>query len=275
VAAEHLKAEFRPERSKATSVAFALAAVPAIFLPFSYLFLFVWVVVNLAPHLFSGNYPETPNNDIVFPVIVGGGYYGTLIQWPFYFLWAALSSELNWRARLLWIVVLLFFNMFAIPYFLYCKYRGTTKSVITDSIKIEWLRRYFDENAPARPEETVQADYKKSNIRMLRLLVGAIVLLSISAYWNIHLLVDNWYLRSTRDNWASLGGANLASKIFSKGEIYFYQTDATHKTNTVINTRDGYPVKAWPQTDPDSDAAFVDNFNKTMIQLIGSRKGAP
>ncbi len=274
MAAEHLKAAFRPERSKATSVAFALAAIPALFLPFSYLFLFVWVVVNIAPHIISGNYPETPNNSI-FPVIVGAGYYGTLIQWPFYFLWAALSSELNWRSRLLWIVVLFFLNMFAIPYFLYCKYRGTTKSVITDSIKIEWLRRYFDENAPARPEEMIQAEYKRSNIRMLRSLVVVTVLLFASAYWNAHLLIDNFYLRNTRDNWARLGGTNFAYKSFSKGEIYFYQTDATHKANAVINTRDGYPVKAWPQSDPESDAAFVDNFNKTMIQLIGSSKGAP
>jgi hypothetical protein len=273
MAPDSVKSEVIANRTRAASIAFGLAAIPALFLPLSYIFMCGWAVTNIIFPATSGNYTEVHPIGISI-LIVMAGYYGTLVQWPFYLLWAAFSKELNLRLKLLWVVILVLFNMFAIPYFLYCKYRGITKSAIINNIGVDWLRQFFDANSLTPLQDLQHADYKRHNIRLTWVSIIFLILLSCSIYWNLNLFMENIFLRSTRNNWAELAGSSLANKDFLKGQIGFYQIDAEHKASTVINTSDGYPVKAWPKISNgylNSDSQFIDNYNKTMSQLIKSK----
>ena len=100
------------------------------------------MAVCIFTSIFSGKDLEATSGFIRW--IVVAGFYGTLFQWPFYFFWAARSSQLTFRVRLLWIVVLFLLNMFAIPWFLFCMYRGTAQTELTRGIRRESIRRFFE-----------------------------------------------------------------------------------------------------------------------------------
>jgi hypothetical protein len=121
--------------------AYALAAIPAVFLPLSYLVMAVWVFATFLPALLSGKAASDPSGFVLW--MVQAGYYGTLIQWPFYLFWAARTRQLTFRVRVLWMVVLFLLNMFAMPWFLLCMYRGTAQTALTRGIRRESVRRFF------------------------------------------------------------------------------------------------------------------------------------
>ncbi len=123
-------------------IAYALAAIAAAFLPLSYLVMIVSVCATIVPALLSGKEAVEPGGVVLWVLRVG--CYGTLVQWPFYFLWAALTRQLTFRVRILWIVVLLFANMFAVPWFLFCMYHGIAQTAVTRCIGHESIRRYFE-----------------------------------------------------------------------------------------------------------------------------------
>lgn len=273
VASDSVKSEVTANHTSAASIAFGIAAIPALFLPFSYIFMCAWAVINIIFPAASGNYTEAHPIDLSL-LILGGGYYGTLIQWPFYMIWVAFSKELNWRLRLVWIVILFLFNMFAIPWFLYCKYRGITKTIIVNNVGLHWLRAWLEKDALPLSRSLQEADFKQHNIGFVRLLITMGLLLSVLFYVNYKLLIGNLVLRSTEKEWAVIAGDSLANKDFAKGQISFYEIDLVDKAGTVIKARDGYPVKAWFQVFngyEESSPAFIDAYNKTMLRLIKSK----
>jgi hypothetical protein len=125
-----------------TKIAYAIAAVPAVFLPLSYLVMVVWVFATIFTALFSGKHAADPSEVVLW--VWQAGYYATLIQWPFYLLWAASTPRLTLRVRMLWIVVLILLNMFAMPWFLFCMYRRTAQTALTRGIGRESVRRFFE-----------------------------------------------------------------------------------------------------------------------------------
>jgi O-antigen/teichoic acid export membrane protein len=129
--------------SHQAKIAYSLAGIPAVFLPLSYLLMAVSIFTSFA----TGKDLDQMSGFIRW--IVFAGFYATLIQWPFYFFWAARTSQLTFRVRMLWIAVLFLLNMFAIPYFLFCMYRGTAQTALTRSIRHESIRRFFENGTVA------------------------------------------------------------------------------------------------------------------------------
>ena len=128
-------------RSRQVKIGYALAAIPAVFLPASYLAMAMWVFVRLVPALERGDSAD-PGPTLM--IILTAGFYSTLIQWPFYLAWAVLSREITIRVRILWVIVLIVMNMFAIPWFLYCKYQGTAQTALVRGIRLAAVRRFFE-----------------------------------------------------------------------------------------------------------------------------------
>lgn len=118
---------------------YILAAVPAGYLPLSYFALLCYVLVNLA----CGVYIELVKGSLMW-WIAWLGIWGTFVQWPFYIVWAFSSRELTLRLRLAWVFALVILNMLAIPYFLYCKYRGKTKEGLIGGLRDGALRSYLE-----------------------------------------------------------------------------------------------------------------------------------
>ena len=98
-------------------VLFLLAAIPAAYLPVSYLAAIAHGL--LLPGLIPSRFEW-----FVWP---GAGYL-CAIQLPIYFVWLAISRELNSKQKAVWLGVLLLLNMLAIPTVLMAKYRRTTVS---------------------------------------------------------------------------------------------------------------------------------------------------
>jgi len=107
---------------------YALAAIPAGFLPLCYLCVAVGVVFLMLRY--GLDLPEgAPILRVLGPVgIAGIGV--TLVQWPVYIVWAATSRELSVGQRVVWILILVVLNMLAMPYFLYCKYKGRAAAAL-------------------------------------------------------------------------------------------------------------------------------------------------
>lgn len=120
---------------------FAVASIPAGFPPLVY----VWLIV----HVFWG-IARSANIAEIGPVEGGtlwwcgwAAIYATLIQWPFYLAWAAMSRELTIRQRIAWMIVIILLNMFAIPWFLWCKYRGKTRDGLLSLVGWKGLRDFL------------------------------------------------------------------------------------------------------------------------------------
>ena len=129
--------------SRQVKIAYALAVVPAVFLPFSYLVMAVWVLICSV----SGRDMGDANWYVRW--IIATGVIATFVQWPFYFVWAARTRQLTFRVRMLWISVLFIMNMFAMPWFLFCMYRGTAQTALTRGIRHESIRRFFEKGTVA------------------------------------------------------------------------------------------------------------------------------
>jgi hypothetical protein len=131
--------------SRPATIGYLVAAVPAIFLPVSYLAMAAWVCLKILPALLTGGLAEVAEPSGVFRDALAVGIYGTLIQWPFYLAWAALSFELTFRVRMLWVATIIVANMFAMPWFLVCKYRGTAQTAVTLRLRQGAIRRFLEE----------------------------------------------------------------------------------------------------------------------------------
>jgi len=102
---------------------FVIAAVPALLLPFSLILLTFLSLISLFYN------PAEFYNPVSFAFRSQLGFlaiYATLFQIPIYILWVITSKELDWRMRTLWTVFIFGGNMFTIPWFLYCKFTGST-----------------------------------------------------------------------------------------------------------------------------------------------------
>jgi hypothetical protein len=134
--------------TRQSQVRYIAAAIPAFLLPFSYIVIMApWVFTLTFPATFGGHSAEP---SALLNAISLIGICGTFVQWPFYFLWVIRSRELTIRLRVLWLLVLFSFNMFAIPWFLYCKYRGTAQTALTRGIRPGSIRRFFEKGT--KPE---------------------------------------------------------------------------------------------------------------------------
>lgn len=117
-----------PAWSTWAQVAFLVAALPAVLLPTAYVTGAGWMVyASLAGmHVFS-------QQPLAITILLWTGIYATCLQLPIYLCWTMLSQELSAGQRLIWFVIVLLLNMFAIPAFLYAKYRKRTAAWITRS----------------------------------------------------------------------------------------------------------------------------------------------
>jgi hypothetical protein len=134
----------RLQHSPRAKVAFALAAVPAVFLAVSYVVMCGFAVCVVIPTLMRGGSGPKPGEFPAVVWILRAGLYATLFQWPFYLAWAACSRELTARLRVLWLAYLILMNMFAMPWFLYCKYRGTTQTAVSRTMRHKHVRKWFE-----------------------------------------------------------------------------------------------------------------------------------
>ena len=138
--------------TRKTKMGYTIAAVPAVFFPVSYLVMACWVLIRLVPGFVEGDVASVEEPSGVLRFILLSGFYGTLIQWPFYLIWAAFSRELTIRVRMLWVGVIILLNMFAIPWFLYCKYHGTAQTALTRGIRQMSIRRFFEKGIKNNPD---------------------------------------------------------------------------------------------------------------------------
>jgi len=93
---------------------FVLLAVPTFFMPP----VFVLVAgVAIGSMLLGGDVPK--RNTWFDGVAATGlaGVYVTFVMWPVYLLWAALSKRLVLREKVLWLAIIVWFNMLGMPAF--------------------------------------------------------------------------------------------------------------------------------------------------------------
>lgn len=122
-------------------LAYALAAVPALFLPFAYLVTVGWMVVYGLPALYHGD--EMPEPDEWFFKVSRLGFYALALQWPIYLVWVLSTRHLTRRLKALWAAVLTVFSLVAIPWFLLAMYRGTEATDLIRFIRRRSVRRFF------------------------------------------------------------------------------------------------------------------------------------
>lgn len=101
-----------------------IAAIPAGFLPVAYALLAINVLIAA---FFGGDIRSGESSVLWWIGMVA--IWLTLIQWPFYFLWVGMSRELLVKQKIAWMIIIFIGNMFAIPYFLWCKYRNNAASL--------------------------------------------------------------------------------------------------------------------------------------------------
>ena len=104
--------------------------------------MWLWLVLDVLYSLATGT-DITPEHGSLF---WWGGWIAicaTVAQWPLYFAWALVSSELSMRQRVAWSVVILLGNMFAMPYFLWCKHGCRTRDGLLRLIGPAWLKQYL------------------------------------------------------------------------------------------------------------------------------------
>jgi hypothetical protein len=123
---------------KQRNTLFLTAFIPAGYLPLMYVLMVLYAFGAL---IIKADIP--PAKGTIFWWLGWVAVYATLIQWPFYIVWAALSRELTIRQRIAWIVVLILLNMFSMPWFLWCKYKGNAKDGLMALIGRKWLFNYL------------------------------------------------------------------------------------------------------------------------------------
>ncbi len=144
-------------RSRQAKIGYALAAIPAVFLPVSYLTMVVWVCVVISPALVSGTDAGDPTGPILW--VLQAGLCATLIQWPFYLFWAARTVRITHRIRMVWIVVLILLNMFAIPWFLLCMYRGTAQTALIRGLRPGVVRRFLEKDTRNQTAKALKSNW--------------------------------------------------------------------------------------------------------------------
>lgn len=148
---------------------YALAAVPAFFLPFAYLVTVGWLVVYGLPAAYRGE--EMPEPDEWFYDVTRKGFYALMVQWPVYLVWILLTRRLTLRLRLLWAGVLAVFSLFAIPWFLTAMFRRTEKVELIRFIRRRSVRKYFAKGVveeippPPRFHAQLPAEYREVRFR--------------------------------------------------------------------------------------------------------------
>ncbi len=148
---------------------YALAAGPALFLPFAYFVTVGWLVVYGLPAAYQGEYLPEPEE--WFYTVTRRGFYALMIQWPIYLVWILWTRRLTRRLRLLWAGVLLVFSLFAIPWFLWAMYRGTEKIELIRFIRRRSVRRWFAKGLvgelpdPPRFHSSLRPEYRRVRFR--------------------------------------------------------------------------------------------------------------
>jgi hypothetical protein len=123
---------------KQKDVIFVAAFIPAGYLPLMYILMVMhvfWAIIIKAD--------INPAEGTIFWWLGWTAIFGTLIQWPLYIAWAAISRELTVWQRIAWIVLIFLLNMFTIPWFLWCKYKEKTKEGLIALVGRKWLFNYL------------------------------------------------------------------------------------------------------------------------------------
>lgn len=128
-------------RENLRTAAYALAAVPAFFLPFAYFVTVAWLLVYGVPAWY-GQEPM-PTEDDWFYRVSRSGLWALLIQWPVYLGWTILTKRLTRRLKALWAAVIIVFSVFSIPFFLLSMWRRTELVDLIRFIRKRSVRRYF------------------------------------------------------------------------------------------------------------------------------------
>lgn len=123
-------------------VKYFLAAIPAFYLPACYIMAVFWSIIAILM-----GYDITPQEGSALGWFGELGIYGTLIQWPIYFAWVLFSSELTVRLKVVWSILLLLLNMFAIPYLLICKYRRRTREDLLNLFRKQHVKQWLAKNS--------------------------------------------------------------------------------------------------------------------------------
>ena len=87
----------------------------------------------------------------ISPVVFWGFWSAicaTILQLPLYVVWVIVSSELSWKVRVIWMIAIVVFNVLSIPWFLWCKYRNSTREemlrLLRPSILPARLKTYLE-----------------------------------------------------------------------------------------------------------------------------------
>ena len=146
---------------------YALAAVPAYFLPFAYFVTVGWLVVDGLPAAYQGE--EMPEPDEWLYDVTRKGFHALMIQWPIYLVWILFTRRLTLRLRLLWTGVLVVFSLFAIPWFLTAMFRRTEKVELIRFIRRRNVRKFFAkgvvEEIPPSPRFHAHLPAEYRNVR--------------------------------------------------------------------------------------------------------------
>jgi hypothetical protein len=89
---------------------FVLIAVPTFYMPLAYLTFFSWAVGEM----FFGKLGRPPE---WLAVVIGPAIWTTVVMWPIYVAWVAISRRLTLREKGLWLVIVSLGNMIGMPIF--------------------------------------------------------------------------------------------------------------------------------------------------------------
>ncbi len=123
---------------KSRDTLYVFAGIPAFYLPIIYIIMISYAFYKI----FTGGVIAPEENSFLY-IASTIGINATLIQWPIYILWIFLSKEFTIRLKLAWVITLVFLNMFAIPTFLYLKYKKRAHISFINIFKNEKFRVFL------------------------------------------------------------------------------------------------------------------------------------
>ena len=215
--------------SRRAKFGYAVAAGPAAFLPLSYVICVGWAMWWIIPELLGGGGAPEGKPPEILGLLVVAGLYATFVQWPIYLIWAAFSRELTIRIRLLWILILILLNMFAIPWFLYCKYHGTAQIVL---------------------QRRIQREIMNDPKRLKTVIIGLMLVLFALVFALGHTLEQNFLWKMRVDSLADYEGVTRASHDFQAGKLRLFVISGERDHDNFSGTNDG-PFEIWfPQYYP-------------------------